>query len=177
MNEIKKYKKARLVFSYIGLISAVAILVYFLTVILTNSVFNIHCIVAVSVFGGYTLLMLVCFFMFDRKRLRIIEKHFGKVSTEDIAKSKLLLSQVKIIMQGEYSFLDADKFEFHDKTLKSCLKQISRGHKVYFKLVAVYPDIKKEIEMSPEKDSEVNKNFNAYINELTDLFERNKCDF
>ena len=177
MNEIEKYKKARLLFSLTCVLSAIAVLVYVLIVVLTNSIFNTHCIIAVSIFGGYTLLMLVFFVIFDKRRLRLVEKYFGKVSTEDIEKGKVLIGQVKIVMQGEYSFFESGQFEFDYKSLKYCLKQIVMGHKVYSQFVNVYFDIQKEIENSPEKDLDVNKNFNTYINELTDLFERNKCDF
>lgn len=176
MNEIQKYKKARLIFQILGVISAIAVLVYLLVVLLTNSGFNTNCIIAVSVLASYTLAMIICFIVFDKQRLRLVEKYFGKVSDEDVEKSNALLEKVNIITCGAYSFLDDEQFEIDNKMLKYCLKQISRGHKIYGKLVSVYFEIQKEIEKSSEKDLAENIEYNVYINQLTELFERNKSD-
>lgn len=176
MNEIEKYRKTRLLFRIFGIIFTIAVFIYLIIVIINNSSFNVDCIVAVSIFGGYTLFMVLCFVIFDKRRLRLVEKHFGKVSAEDIEKSKELSSRINVIMSGEYSFLDDGRFECYDNMLKLCLKQISKGHKVYVELVNIYFEIQKEIEKSPEKDLDENRAFNAYVNELADLFDRNKSD-
>lgn len=176
MNEIQKYKKARLIFQIAGFVSAIAILAYLLVVVLTNSEFNTDCIVAVSILGGYTLAMIICFVVFDKRRRQLVEKYFGKVSDEDVEKSKVLLGQVDVFMRGEYSFLTDGQFDLDEKTLKYCLKQISKGHKIYLPLASVVLDIQKEIEKSPEKDLAENKEYNSYINQLTELFERNKSE-
>ncbi|MCM1289235.1 MAG: hypothetical protein NC132_01055 [Corallococcus sp.] len=175
-NEIRKYKKVLLIYRILMCLLAIASLFYLLIVIFTNPDFNTNYIIALSIFGGFTLLSILSFVIYDMKRYKLIEKYYGKVSTEDMKKSKVLLSKIAILKRGEYSFLDSEQFEYDDKMLKLCLKQISKGHKVYFGLVKICSDIKDEIKKSPEKHSIENQYYNTYISELADLFERNSCD-
>ncbi|MDE6059641.1 MAG: hypothetical protein K2G44_06365 [Clostridia bacterium] len=177
MKEIEKYKKNRLIFSGCCCVLSLIILIYFVATICVSQSFDVSCIVAVSVLGGFVLIMLALFVVFDRRRNHLVEKYFGKVSVEDAEKSKELLAKVNSVLQGHYAFLyHNSEFEFDPKILKYDLKQISKGHKVYVGRIKVWFDMQAEIENSPERDLEENKIFNAYIQALADLFERNQSD-
>lgn len=177
MTEIERYKRQRSIFQICGFILSILILIYVVITVCVSSTFNVSCIVAVSVFGGYVIVMLVCLTVFDRRRNILVEKYFGKVSVEDAKKGKELLAKVRCVMQGHYDFMDENPdFEFDPKTLKSALKRISKGYKVYSGATKIWSEIQTEIEKSPERDSEENKIFNAYVKALADLFERNKSE-
>lgn len=178
-NEIKNFKRARTVFAILGCALALAVLIYVVVTVTTNPDFNTNCIIALSVFGSYTLIMLLLFTVFDLRRQCLVNKYFGKVSAADIEKSKKLLGRIECVKRYNYSFfddLDDGRFEFSDKMLKHCLKEISKGRKVFINNVRVYFDIQSEIEKSPQKDNGENKDFNAYITELVELLDRNKSD-
>lgn len=175
-NEIKNFKRARNIFEISGCIFAIALLVYVVVTVLKNPEFNTNCIIALSVFGGYTLITLALFTVFDLRRQHLVAKYFGKVSAEDSEKSKQLLEKIECVINSNYSFFDDSQFEYSDKILKFYLKEISKGRKVLKNNVRVYFDILSEIEKSPEKDYEENKNFNSYIYELTELLNKNQSE-
>ncbi|MCH5147704.1 MAG: hypothetical protein J1F61_06930, partial [Clostridiales bacterium] len=128
--EIKNFKRARIVFSISGGALALAVLIYFVVTVTTNPEFNTYCILALSVFGGYTLIMLVLFAVFDLRRQYLVNKYFGKVSAADIEKSQKLLGRIECVKSYNYSFfddLDDGRFEFNDKMIKHFLKEISKG--------------------------------------------------
>lgn len=174
--EIKKYVKLRTAFQMICVISGLAILIYSVTVIATRQNFDVYCIVAVSVLGCYILLSLTITCALDKCRKNLVKKYFGEVSAEDIEKSKYLLSKICCAKSGKYDFLQDEHFEFDMNTLKGCLKQISKGYKVFYGLVSVFFDIGKKIEAYPENIKNENSEFNILIFELVDLFGRNTSE-
>lgn len=176
MNEIENYKKRRKIFQICSCVSSIAVLIYLVAVLLSNNTFNIYCIIAVSVFGAYTLLILTMFAVFDLRRNFLVKKYFGKVSDQDKEISKSLLKKVDSVKKCSYSFLEESTYDLKTKVITPNLKRISKGYKVCIELTEVIFEIQLQIEISPEKNLEENIEFNNYFKELTMLFDRNKSD-
>lgn len=175
MSEIEKYKKATRIFRVAGLITFPLMFIYYLIIVLSNrEEFNAKCAVAVSVFFGTVAIFVMVALIFERKRRYLVDKYFGRVSAEDIEKSKELLSRIKIVVKGgEYSFLGEGKFG--TTTLKGYLNQMAKGHKIYKGAAEFYFALRQAIEEAPESERDLteNKEFNAYVRELGELFEKN----
>jgi len=182
MNEGKKFQKRKVIFQTVCAVISVAILIYFVIVVLNNPIFNTDCIIAVSVFFGTVSIICLGSILIERRERKLVEKHFGAVSEEDREKSKDLLGRVDVIRSGDYTFLTDDGFEFcgskqEVKWIKHCLKWLAKGRKIEKNLISVYFDIQKELETSSDRDLESSVKLQSYFSELTELFGRNSYEF
>ena len=77
---------------------------------------------------------------------------------------------------GEFAFLnyeDEIRLEHEPSQLKRCLKQIIKGHKIYFGLVKVYFELYEEIKDKVDSFTPNDMLEYKYLTELIPLLERN----
>ena len=112
--------------------------------------------------------------IFDIKRYKLLDEVFGKVDDADKEIAKNLLYRIKEADIEEFSFLNyEDELEHESSQLKSCLKQIIKGHKIYFGLVKVYFELFEEIKDKVDSFTPNDMLEYKYLTELIPLLERN----
>ena len=171
---IAKYKKQHTVFRAIGLISLLAIFIYFLITILNCETFDIEAIIACLVFVVYIVIFMVFFTIFDIKRNNIIRKYFGEVSETDRQRANSLLGKMYAVDKNEYDFYDILHCDTEDVVIPQMLKLLAKGKKVYIDLYKPIKAIAQEIIDNKEKYAD--EEFNDFIFELVALLENNLCD-
>ena len=101
---------------------------------------------------------------------------FGKVDDADKEIAKNLLCRIKEVDIGEFNFLnyeDEIRLEHDSSQLKLCLKQIIKGHKIYFGSVKVYFELFEEIKDKVDSFTPNDMLEYKYLTELIPLLERN----
>lgn len=170
--EILKFKKIKKNFCVISIILLFIVFVFFLVTTCCKPV-NTLDIVAISLFFGYAIFLIIAFAFLDKKRIALIKKYYGVVTQEDRYIAKQLLQEKKII--NEYKGL-VDKYEIEnfDKILVILLKQLQKGHKVNTEPVYIFMDLFNAI-LKDNKEI-LNNEIQQFLTNAFDLFKRNLCD-
>ena len=172
--EIKKYKKQHATFRAIGIVSFLAVFIYFLITVLNCETFDINAIIACSVFIGSTVLFCILFTVFDIKRNKLISKYYGEVEQTDREKAYALLEKIYIVDKNEYDFYDILRCDTEDVVIPQILKLLVKGKKIHIDLYKPIKTIEQEIINNKEKHTD--EEFNDFIFELVKLLENNLCD-
>ena len=171
---IKKFKKRYAAFRTIGLIFALAIIIFVLVTVLTSESFDTSVIVACSIFVGYIVIFGILMTISDAKRNNIIHKYYGEVNETDIEKAKSLLGKMHIIDKNEYDFYDELYCDNEEVVISQALKLLAKGKKVHVDLYKTIKTIEQTIKDHKEKFTD--EGFNDFIFELALLLENNLCD-
>ena len=132
--------------------------------------------ISTILFYSFVVVALIFMTIFDIKRYKLLDEVFGKVSDADKEIAKNLLYRVKEVDVGEFRFLnyeDEIRLEHEESQLKICLKQIIKGHKIYFGLVKVYFELFEEIKDKVDSFTPNDMLEYKYLTELIPLLERN----
>ena len=171
MDKILKYKKASNVFRITSILGVISLGAYNLISAINSQKFFGHAMISTILFYSFVVVALIFMTIFDIKRYKLLDEVFGKVDDADKEIAKKLLCRIKEVDIGEFSFLNyEDGLEYE---LKSCLKQIIKGHKIYFGLVKVYFELFEEIKDKVDSFTPNDMLEYKYLTELIPLLERN----
>lgn len=176
VKQVERYKKIMFYFRLITVPLAILLLIGMLIVVLRNNDFGTDDLVAIIVFGTFTLLMIGMFTFLDSYRYRIIKKQYGSVSEEDKTIAKDLLLRIDDLYQNEYEFLDHPQFQEYEESCKIILKQLIKGRKVYKGLFEPFVNAQEIINNMEEKEREKYPTYNNYLGKLVEITLRNQSD-
>ncbi len=182
--EIQKYRKLFITAMIAFFIVVIGLLIMVCIVVVKADTFNTSCVIAISVFAGGMVIASLPIIVLRQHRNVLVDKYYGKVTEEDIARSKDLLSR----LDSAYSvdFLDKvvrnldDESEVDGKSYKKFTKirlnELSRGHKLEVEGIDLFRKVAECINSSPDEDSEENAELKAFTQEFIELLERNSAD-
>lgn len=176
MNDIEKYKKRVLYFRICGIILILLVFIYFLITIINANEFDLSVIVAIIIFSFVSVMVILFFFIFDRYRIVLVEKYYGKVNEFDISTAKRLLKYIDILKDVDYEFLEIGYLQEYDFNCRFLLEQLVKGHKINIKAIKSYLEVKSIINTLDRDEISRNQKYNNYLSELVALFERNKSE-
>lgn len=173
MNKFKKFEKTENIFRCVAFVITLAVLIYFVTTVLTSDEFDARALTACIVFAAWSVTVVIFFLIFDAKRNVLVAMYFGRVSPQDMAKARDLLPRLKTAVKGKYAFLDEEQYQFDVHMLKCYLKQIAKGNKVYYKVCDVFIEIDNAVQTASEKDLDENAEFNDFFKKTAQLLREN----
>ena len=176
MDKILKYKKASNVFRITLIWGVISLGAYHIISLINSQKFFGHAMISTILFYSFVVVALIFMTIFDIKRYKLLDEVFGKVDDADKEIAKNLLCRIKEVDIGEFSFLnyeDEIRLEHESSQLKLCLKQIIKGHKIYFGLVKVYFELFEEIKDKVDSFTPNDMLKYKYLTELIPLLERN----
>ena len=176
MDKILKYKKALNVFRITIILGGISLGTYHIISAINSQKFFGHAMISTILLYSFFVVVLIFMTIFDIKRYKLLDEVFGKVDDADKEIAKNLLCRIKEVDIGEFSFLnyeDEIRLEHDSSQLKSCLKQIIKGHKIYFGLVKVYFELFEEIKDKVDSFTPNDMLEYKYLTELIPLLERN----
>ena len=179
MDKILKYKKASNIFRIILIFGALSLGAYHIISLINSQEFSGHVMISTILFYSFIFAAIVFMIIFDIKRFKLIDEVFGKVDDVDKEIAKNLLYRIKEVDIGEFAFLNHDdetRLEHESSLLKICLKQIIKGHKIYFGLVKVYFELYEEMRGKVDLFTPNDLIEYKYLTELIPLLERNNQD-
>lgn len=152
------------------------IFIYFMTTISNTDSFDTSAIIACSVLGGFIIVMMIFFTIYDSRRNKIIKKYYGVVSEEDKQIASQLLDKISIVDHNEYDFYDLFRYDLGSSDIEASLKLLIKGKKIYIDSYEPIKAIEQEL-LYNNMDNKYNDiEFNEYIFEFVKLLERNLCD-
>ena len=176
MDKILKYKKASNVFRITSILGVISLGAYHIISAINSQKFFGHAMISTILFYSFVVVALIFMTIFDIKRYKLLDEVFGKVDDADKEIAKNLLCRIKEVDIGEFSFLnyeDEIRLEHESSQLKLCLKQIIKGHKIYFGLVKVYFELFEEIKDKVDSFTPNDMLKYKYLTELIPPLERN----
>ena len=176
MDKILKYKKASNIFRIILFWGTISLGAYHIISLINSQEFFGHAMISTILFYSFIVVALIFMIILDIKRYKLLDEVFGKVDDADKEIAKNLLCRIKEVDIGEFSFLnyeDEIRLEHESSQLKLCLKQIIKGHKIYFGLVKVYFELFEEIKDKVDSFTPNDMLEYKYLTELIPLLERN----
>ena len=174
MDKILKYKKASNIFRGILVFGTISLGAYHIISLINSQEFLGHAMISTILFYSFIVVDLIFMTILDIKRYKLLDEVFGKVDDADKEIAKNLLYRIKEADIEEFSFLNyEDRLEHESSQLKSCLKQIIKGHKIYFGLVKVYFELFEEIKDKVDSFTPNDMLKYKYLTELIPLLERN----
>ena len=180
VDKILKYKKASNIFRIISVFGTLSLLAYMIISVINSQEFFGHAMISTILFFSFVVVELIFMAIFDIKRYKLLDEVFGKVDDLDKEIAKKLLCRIKEVDIGESSFLnyeDEIRLEHESSQLKFCLKQIIKGHKIYFGLVKVYFELFEEIKDKEDLFTPNDMLEFKYLTELIPLLERNNQNY
>ena len=173
MDKILKYKKASNIFRRILVFGTISLGAYHIISLINSQEFLGHAMISTILFYSFMVVALIFMTILDIKRYKLLDEVFGEVDDADKEIAKNLLYRIKEA-DIEFSFLNCeDRLEHESSQLKSCLKQIIKGHKIYFGLVKVYFELFEEIKDKVDSFTPNDMLKYKYLTELIPLLERN----
>ena len=170
MDKILKYKKASNIFRRILVFGTTSLGAYHIISLINSQEFFGHAMISTILFYSFFVVSLIFMTILDIKRYKLLDEVFGKVDDADKEIAKNLLYRIKEADIEEFSFLNSeDGLEYE---LKSCLKQIIKGHKIYFGLVKVYFELFEEIKDKEHLFTPNDMLVYKYLTKLISLLER-----
>lgn len=176
MDKILKYKKASNIFRMILIFGTLSLGAYHIISLINSQEFSEHVMISTILFYSFVVVALIFMTILDIKRYKLLDEVFGKVDDADKETAKNLLYRIKEVGIGEFGFLnyeDEIRLEHEPSQLKICLKQIIKGHKIYFGLVKVYFELFEEIKDKVDLFTPNDMLEFKYLTELIPLLERN----
>ncbi|MBE6632411.1 MAG: hypothetical protein E7623_06905 [Ruminococcaceae bacterium] len=176
MDKILKYKKASNVFRITLLLGVISLGAYHIISLINSQKFFGHAMISTILFYSFVVVAFIFMNIFDIKRYKLLDEVFGKVDDTDKEIAKNLLCRIKEADIGEFSFLNYEyeiRLEHESFQLKLCLKQIIKGHKIYFGLVKDYFELFEEIKDKVDSFTSNDMLEYKYLTELIPLLERN----
>ena len=182
MDKILKFKKASDIFRSILLFGTLSSGGYNIISIINSQEFSGNLMISTILFCSFIFATLVFMTIFDIKRFKLIDEVFGKVDDVDKEIAKNLLYRIKEVDIGELAFLnyeyeDEIRLEHESSQLKICLKQMIKGHKIYFGLVKIYFELYEEIKDKVDLFTPNDMLTYKYLTELIPLLEKNSQDY
>ena len=150
-NAIESFKKIDAFYKNASSIAMIGAVLYFIISILMNDTFNLNVIISIIVFAVVAVLLLVFSILLGKKRNKLIEEYYGRVSAEDAQRAADLLEKASALTKVYY-YYDGPNVRTIDLTLP--LKQIAGGKKVYVGIFEPIKALEKEICLDKEKHSD-----------------------
>ena len=167
-NAIESFKKIDAFYKNASSIAMIGAVLYFIISILMNDTFNLNVIISIAVFVVVAGLLLLFSILLGKKRNRLIEEYYGRVSAEDAQRAADLLEKASALTKVYY-YYDGPNARAID--LAFPLKQIAAGNRVF---VGTFEPIKALAdEMREDKEKHADEDINGIIFELVALMENN----
>lgn len=170
-----KYKKQFSIYQCTMILYVIGLLIYVVATVLNANKFDLHVIIACSVFVISIILGMLGITLFEIKRKKIIKKYYGIVLEEDKLIAKQLLEEIDVL-DNEYDIYDKFKFDEEKVVVEQCLKLVVKGKKVYKGLSDIIFDINNEIRNNNIDNKYSDIKYNKYIENFCNLIGRNNVD-
>lgn len=168
----KKYNQQLSIFRCTIAISMITLLIFLVFNI--SKINSFYLIIYFSLLFIFSILIALVFYLFDKRRFRIIMKYYGEVTEEDKIIAKQLLEEIDKI-NNEYDFYDLFHIDHEETIIKDILKQISIGRKIKTSQLNLITQINNEIKNNNIDNKYNNFKYNELINDFCILVERNSA--
>ena len=170
-NAIENFKKTDAFYKNASSIAMIGAVLYFIISILMNDTFNLNVIISIIVFVAVAGLLLLFSILLGKKRNRLIEEYYGRVSEEDKQQAIDLLERVGAVTKAYY-YYEGPNVRTIDFTLP--LKQIAGGKKVYVGILEPIKALAEEMHTDREKHPD--EESNGIIFDIVALIENNTSE-